>query len=116
MTPPTPPASKTTPSTANRTIRIDADIAPRAALLAAAAAKMGASDAAIEQVLTAPREGRGRMSDEELVNLMVERTQERVTPVMPEPVGTAEDFARATIPMAPPKPAKGATRKKLRRA
>ncbi len=58
--------AKSVSSTATRTIRIDADIAPRAALLAAAAARMGASDTAIEQVLTAPREAGVHLTDEEL--------------------------------------------------
>ena len=95
-------SAKTTSSTATRTIRIDADIAPRAALLAAAAARMGASDEAIEQVLTAPREAGVHLTDEELVNQMVEATDES---------------DRDTVPMALPKPpvtAKPATTTKKR--
>ncbi len=96
-------------STATRTIQIAADIAPRAALLAAAAAKMGASDAAIEEVLTTPRAGETKLGDEELINLMVEATQRLaaaadLTPLIAMAVENAsdEDFSRATIPSPAP--------------
>jgi hypothetical protein len=98
-------------STATRTIRIDAEIAPRAALLAAAAARMGASEAAIEEVLTAPREQGAHLSDEELVNRMVERTHQLaaesdLTPLIATAIENAspEDFSRDTIPAPPPAP------------
>jgi hypothetical protein len=102
-------SSSSSKSTATRTIQIAADIAPRAALLAAAAAKMGASDAAIEEVLTTPRAGATRLGDEELINLMVEATQRLaaaadLTPLIALAVENAsdEDFSRATIPSPAP--------------
>ncbi len=108
-------------STATRTIQIAADIAPRAALLAAAAAKMGASDAAIEEVLTTPRAGGTKLGDEELINLMVEATQRLAAaadlgPIIALAVENAsdEDFSRATIPSPAPTAsgAKAASRKR----
>lgn len=94
--------AKSVSSTATRTIRIDADIAPRAALLAAAAARMGASDTAIEQVLTAPREAGVHLTDEELVNLMVEATDESdrdtvpmALPELPSPVPAPTSAAKS---------------------
>jgi hypothetical protein len=106
--------AKSVPSTATRTIRIDADIAPRAALLAAAAARMGASDSAIEQVLTAPREAGVHLTDEELVNLMVEATDEADRDTVP--MALPEIASPPPPAPAPPASAAKAPAKKRARA
>ena len=111
-------SAKGTSGTATRTIRIDADIAPRAALLAAAAARMGASDSAIEQVLTAPREAGVHLTDEELVNQMVEATDEAdrdtVPMALPElpPAETRAPVTRAPAESAGKSPTKKRARKR----